>query len=91
MLRDLRSVLGWPCLAQVLSISLITLREWFETGKRPSAAGIRLVWLLWADICRPGTIKTIFDVSTWGRFTELGGPEHAGKRPLRATKRRIGN
>lgn len=80
MLGDLRSALGnGGTVAAALGVSAVQFNEWVRNNRRPSKGTRRAIWLLWALICRPGEVRTVFDIVTSGRYTRRGGPQHAGK------------
>lgn len=89
MLCDLQARLGPKEAAQALSATPVVWRNWITGRVPPTASASKLVWWLWVTVCRPGSIKTLWDIITFGRFTEFGGPEHAGKPPIRPLARLI--
>ena len=89
MLCDLQAKIGCKSAQQLLSASPVVWRSWITGSNPPTAPASQLIWHLWVVICRPGSIKTVWDIITFGRFTEFGGPEHAGKPPIRPLARLI--
>ena len=90
MARDLVAVLTPQGAAQVIGVRPLTVQQWARAYYPTGAPGNplrRVLYWAWCDICRPGQCVTVFDRSTWGRFTKLGGPEHAGSMPLRRNSR----
>lgn len=80
MLMDLRDVVGtYGEVASLLGVSPSVVTEWTRGHCIPNKASRRAIWLLWAMICRPGQIRTVFDIITSGRYTVKGGPQHAGR------------
>ena len=67
MLRELSRLVGHAEMSAFLGVPGLTLRRW-KSGKAPSAAARRLVWLLWCLFLHPERLQTAFDVATWGRF-----------------------
>jgi len=78
MLADLESVTGNRGLLSLTRLSSVLLRQYLA-GSRVSHPNKRLIWLLWAQFCRPGAVQSVNDILSYGRFTSHGGPEHAGK------------
>lgn len=80
MLMDLRDVVGtYGEVAALLGVAPSVVTEWTRGHNTPTNASRRAIWLLWAMICRPGQIRTVFDIITSGRYTVKGGPQHAGR------------
>lgn len=89
MLWELRSAVGgvglWRLFA-LLGVPACVGRCWLEARrseehKRQAVQSTRrLIWLLWALICRPGSISTVWHITTCGRTTKDGNPATAGKR-----------
>lgn len=80
MLADLRGVVGtYGEVASMLGVAPSVVTEWTRGKRPPTNAGRRAIWLLWAMICRPGQVRTVFDIITSGRYTVKGGPQHAGR------------
>lgn len=89
MLHDLRQTLKSDSMtALLLRVQVAELNKWGVCAAlSPRIAGI--IWDKWCQICRPGQVRTVFDLATFGRFTASGGPQHAGKAPLRPLTRRV--
>lgn len=83
MITDLIRVISPHGCAEVLGLRLRVLKRYERGYQRPGNGLRRHIWSMWANICRPGQVVTVFDLATWGRFTALGGPEHAGSPALR--------
>lgn len=89
MLADLCALVGDYHTALLLHVPRCQVRAWKAAGKPPGPRIRGCLWLVWSAVCRPGQVRTVFDIETWGRFTDSGGPQHAGKRPLRPTSKRV--
>lgn len=69
MLTELAETLGGERhLANVLTVSVLTLRDWLKRTGNPCAAAKKAIWLTWIMILHPHRCQTIFDMATWGRF-----------------------
>lgn len=87
MLSDLRKAVGGFGNSRVLSLFGVcfdTGRRWWTSSegerREPETATRRLIWLLWALVCRPGEVKTVWHLMTCGRTTEGANPATAGRR-----------
>ena len=92
MVSDVLAVLDgdWKQVCQATGIPRRTLYSWRDGRKHPTPAAARAVWLIWCMICRPGSLQTVFDLSTSGRFTDrdranpaTAGQVHRSKRGKR--------
>lgn len=69
MIRELCVAAGdAKSLCRMLGIPRRTLTAWLLGESLPSGTARRCVWLLWAILLHPERCRTLFDVSTWGRF-----------------------
>jgi hypothetical protein len=82
MLRELADKFGWGTTCILLGVTGGTMASWAWTKVEISNAARAHIWLVWSLLLRPGQIQTAFDIATCGRFTESGGPQHAGTGPV---------
>jgi len=68
MLAQLAVHLGRDGLAMTLGVPALTVTSWREGTKRPSAAAVRCVWLLWCLVLHPDRVSSVWSIATWGRF-----------------------
>lgn len=54
----------------LIGVPARTTNAWFTGELLPSAAGVRVVWLLWALLLHPEQCSTVQDIITWGRFAK---------------------
>jgi hypothetical protein len=84
MLSELLAVAGNPpALNQLLGLPAVTVENWMAGRKRPTAAGVRAVWLIHALTFHPERLQTLFDVVTWGRYRRS---QHHKEKPADAPK-----
>ena len=83
MIQDLRARFDgeWRPVVQCAGVCRKSLYSWVNGDRVPPPSGRRAVWLVWCMVCRPGSIRTTFDLATSGRFTarRRGDPATAGK------------
>src|SRR5690348_15697606 len=85
MMSDLQAIAGPWWAAVMIGLTLPRFRQSLA-GRPITGPRAALLWQVWSRVCRPGQVTTIFDMTTFGRFTRSGGPENAGKPILRARK-----
>jgi hypothetical protein len=73
MLRELIAKFGERGIAAVLAVPLRTLQGWLSHRHRPTAVSRKAIWLVWTLCFKPETLRTWFDVLSWGRFSDAGG------------------
>ena len=61
--------------AQLLGVSVLTLRGWHYRRFIPNDAARRAVWLTWVLVLHPERIRSLFDILTWGRFSTSPRPQ----------------
>ena len=92
MISDLRAHFDgdWRPVVLATGTPRRCLSAWIYGEKAPSPTSRRAVWLVWCLIVRPGSLQTIFDLSTSGRFTDrdranpaTAGQVHRSKRGKR--------
>ena len=69
MVRTLRNTFGETTTADLLGVSVLTLRDWTNGRWRPCGASPKAIWLVHALLLRPETVRSAFDLVTWGRFS----------------------
>jgi hypothetical protein len=83
MVGDLVRVCGgWIQASGVTGVPWRTMESWFTGRRQPNTAAARGIWLCWVTICRPGEVKTVYDIATCGRITKRGNPATAGNSRL---------
>ena len=53
--------------AEIMGQAGLTVKTWIKGGVRTFAVR-RVIWLHYVLLFEPGTIETVFDLATWGRF-----------------------
>lgn len=62
--------LGTAYMADLLNISDFTLANWLRGITKPSRATLKLIWVLYGMSYAPHEVRTMFDLMTWGRFSD---------------------
>jgi len=72
MVQRLQKRFGEKGTADLLGVSVLTLRDWTNGRWRPCGASPKAIWLVHALLLRPETVRSAFDLVTWGRFALCG-------------------
>jgi hypothetical protein len=78
MLADLVEIVGDYWAARLIDVDRRRLRAYLG-GAMLSGPRLALLWRSWAAVVRPGSVASVLDLVTFGRFTIHADPATAGK------------
>lgn len=85
MINQLTRALGsMGNVSTVLTTPQRTLTCWLSGKRKPNDAARKLIWVVYALLLQPQSLRTLGDLLTWGRFT-------FNRRPMRRPTVRTGS
>lgn len=69
-LLAIANALGATYTADLMNVSVETMAQWLSGRERPARSGLKLIWVLYGMFYAQHEVRTVFDVMTWGRFSD---------------------